>query len=713
MKKAIQLSNELILNDANVTLNTSHVNAIIRGTSFIPSRKPDERKAMADLEALRRKLNLRLHWNLYPNGAPTTSLVSKIIPSTWVPRDYLSKANTAWKKLVEGYSQLLRQCKGRPNVPRQTLEAWHQLLHDPDHFVLRADKGGKLVILARSNYEKEANRQLSDTATYRELTHEEALARVQTSVAERDIIGKELWREGSVSGHEERRLKAWKGQLPALYFQPKVHQEKRPDTGTFKARPISGNVRGHLKPLDVFVAKWTAPLLQLVPGSLQDTRALLIELEKLKDLPQNSILFSVDVEALYPSMDHAESIEAATRFYNEHRQALINKAKTEGTLPPPSTALFEKIITLVLKNHFFHFQEKRWFHQIRGTAMGCSISVYLANCLMYYRTRHLIDSPPPGLRFLARYIDDIVGIFVGDPGEIKPLFQDVRGGGIELTYVIGGQQLEALDVTIFLKDDGRIGTRLYRKPTDGHLFVHWRSSHPLHLKKSIPYAQLLRIKRNCSEEEDYEREATTLLDRFTTRGYPKTVLQQAKRRADEANREDLIRHQPPSKTEDRVTLVADFHPRLAGELKRLCRTAYEEILQDPVVTERLPFLPPPLPPGPPRIAFRAGRSLGAAMGPIFKTASNQPIAAAIPIAAAARYDPINCVSDHVPRLNLLARHSTAPDPRGQQDAPTFRQEAAAPTNWDAPDQNPNQSTQHESRTSPNLAPGPPPAAQQH
>ena len=573
---------------------------------------------MADLEALRRKLNLRLHWNLHPNDAPKTSLVSKIIPSTWTPRDYLYITSPAWTDLVNGYSTLRHKSSAQPNVPRATLAAWNELLHNPNHYVLRADKGGKLVILNRTDYEKEANRQLSDTLTYQELTQYQALEGVQTSVLTRDTLYKELWNEKSVSSTEEQRLKAWKGEIPPLYFQPKVHQEKRQDTGTFKARPISGNVRSHLKALDIFAAKWTAPLLPLVPKSLQDTRALLQEIGTLTDLPPDATLFSVDVEALYPSMDHAESIEAGTRFYNENRPVLVAKAKKEGTLLPPSTALFRKIITLVLKNHFFHFQEKRWFHQIRGTAMGCSISVYLANCLMYYRTRHLIDNPPPGLRFLFRYIDDIIGLYIGSPDDIKPLFADVRGRGIELTYVIGGRQLEALDVTIFLKDDGTAGTRLYRKPTDGHLFVHWSSAHPWHLKKSIPYAQLLRIKRNCSENEDYEREASALLERFKTRGYPPSVLKLAKRRADATIREDLIRPQPPKKAEERVTMVADYHAQFADNLKQLCTTAYDSILQEPVITERIGILPPPLPPGPPRIAFRAGRSLGAAMGPIFK-----------------------------------------------------------------------------------------------
>lgn len=502
----------------------------------------------------------------------------------------------------------------------KVLLAWKQLINDPSIFVIPADKGGRAVILARSDYIKEAERQLNDPAVYREMSKEEVLQAInQVNQQKAALIGR-LRLEGSISRSEADRLRNAEGSICPIYFLPKIHQPKRDDTGTFKGRPIAGNTKGHLKPLDMFIAKLTSPLLPLIPGTCQDTRGLLRGLGELQDIPENAILFSADVESLYPSMDLDESIEAAVELYDLNRGHLVALAKRDDRLPPPSTATFRAILNLVLRNHYFNFREERWFLQIRGTAMGCSISVYLANCLMYSRTRYLIDSPPENLLYMTRYIDDIIGIWTGPQEEIQPLFNAARGRGIELTFVIGGRELVALDVTIFFTPDGRIGTRLFRKPTDGHQFVHWRSAHPYHLKISIPYAQLIRLRRNCSEDENYENEAQVLLRRFARRGYPAKILERAYNRAARLRYEDLIQDRPTEPREDRVTLVVDYNPDSADGIRRLCTKAYNEILQQGLVLQRAR---PPFPLKPPRIAYRSGRSLGSTIGPIFKNATRQ------------------------------------------------------------------------------------------
>ena len=51
-----------------------------------------------------------------------------------------------------------------------------------------------------------------------------------------------------------------------------------------------------------------------------------------------------------------------------------------------------------------------------------------------------------------------------------------------------------LDLNVSLRN-GAISTDLYVKPTDGHQYLHYKSSHSEHLKNVIQYSQALRLSR--------------------------------------------------------------------------------------------------------------------------------------------------------------------------------------------------------------------------
>ena len=51
----------------------------------------------------------------------------------------------------------------------------------------------------------------------------------------------------------------------------------------------------------------------------------------------------------------------------------------------------------------------------------------------------------------------------------------------------------------------KLQTTLVTKPTDAHSYLQSQSTHPKHLKDSLPYSQSLRLKRICSLPEDIMR----------------------------------------------------------------------------------------------------------------------------------------------------------------------------------------------------------------
>ena len=607
----------MVLNDAGIELTARMRFALTRGLSFIPGGGLNLTRRATDLDKLLRSINLRLHWGTLGGESSSSSYVSRNLKSNWQPPAIISSSNQLWKDFVAAAG------RGADEPARRYTpwyRDWQRLLQNDQVFVIKADKGGKTVILSRADYKRMAYSQLDDRSTYEELSEDEIKQRYEALRTEKLEIIRLLRRGENITHAEATRLTAEEVKIPAIYFLPKVHKDKDIVTGTFPGRPIQAACGGMLKSLDEFLANTTSPLLHHIPGSLMDTTELITDLAELQDLPPTATLFSADVCSLYPNIPNEEAIRHSTSLYSSKYHILLNHASKNNLLKPPSPTIFKKLLTLILEKNFFHFQDSRFFRQRKGTAMGCSMSVFIANAFMYARTRRLVDksSRPSDLLYFGRYIDDIIGVWTGPADKIEQIFTDynVIDESIRLTYVIGGQTLEALDLLIFLSA-GRIGTRLFRKPTAGDQFVHWDSLHPFNLKISIPYAQLLRIKRNCSRPEDFEREADRLLSCFRDRGYPEIVLRRAYERASAMDRSNLLIRRPKAPLDDAVTAVFDFDHETDSKLRRLCQQFYSDLLAQPAVADRAAVLGPLLPPRI-RVATRVARSLGSRLGPLFK-----------------------------------------------------------------------------------------------
>ena len=63
----------------------------------------------------------------------------------------------------------------------------------------------------------------------------------------------------------------------------------------------------------------------------------------------------------------------------------------------------------------------------------------------------------------------------------------------------------------------RIRTSIHYKATDTHGYLHYDSSHPRHCKESLPYSQLLRLRRICSDQADFLNKAQEMASFFERR----------------------------------------------------------------------------------------------------------------------------------------------------------------------------------------------------
>ena len=173
----------------------------------------------------------------------------------------------------------------------------------------------------------------------------------------------------------------------------------------------------------------------------------------------------------------------------------------------------------------------RFFHQIKGTAMGTPMAVNFSNCFMSSFEKKMLQCYEQiyGLKpaLWLRYIDDIFIVWVGDTVSFKHFMtfcdnyaqQNNYASNIRFTASPPSKSVNFLDTTVTLNNDGSLASTLYSKPTAAHQYLHRSSYHVGHTLRSLPKSQFMRIRRICSSLVDYTHHATIFVEFFVKRGY--------------------------------------------------------------------------------------------------------------------------------------------------------------------------------------------------
>ena len=110
---------------------------------------------------------------------------------------------------------------------------------------------------------------------------------------------------------------------------------------------------------------------------------------------------------------------------------------------------------------------------------------------------------------------------------------------INFSYQIFDKSIDFFDTTFYIKNR-RLHTTMFTKPMDKQNYLHYKSEHPLPLENNIPFGQILRIKRICSEALGFLRNCTKINSRFTQRGYPESITQEAYYKTTSMQRKSLL-----------------------------------------------------------------------------------------------------------------------------------------------------------------------------
>ena len=125
------------------------------------------------------------------------------------------------------------------------------------------------------------------------------------------------------------------------------------------------------------------------------------------NLPDNAILVSIDVSALYTNIPQTEGMEDVREAFDERKH------------PDVPTEFILKLLELILKFNIFEFNSEL-FLQLIGTAMGTKPAPSYANIFMARKIDIAIEELAAKfgdgiypIRLLKRFLYDIFMIFTG------------------------------------------------------------------------------------------------------------------------------------------------------------------------------------------------------------------------------------------------------------------------------------------------------------
>ena len=123
------------------------------------------------------------------------------------------------------------------------------------------------------------------------------------------------------------------------------------------------------------------------------------------------------------------------------------------------------------------------------------------------------DGPKPDL--YGRYIDDCIGAISSNREELNRFNTSVNSFHpvLKYTWEISETSLAFLDIKVSISGNG-LCTSVHYKPTDSHSYLLHSSSHPSHVKNSIPYSQFLRLRRLCSDDSDFSNKSKEMCHFF-------------------------------------------------------------------------------------------------------------------------------------------------------------------------------------------------------
>ncbi|CAJ0945806.1 unnamed protein product [Ranitomeya imitator] len=472
------------------------------------------------------------------------------------------------------------------NLSREEMLSLNNLEKDQSITIKPSDKGGNIVVMDTSEYRSLCMSLLGDASGYEVLPQNPS----NTIMNELRSMVNEGFKMGVIDKNEKEFLTPLHPVMATFYCLPKVHKGINP----LKGRPIVAGINSMTQNLGLYIDQVLRPFVLSLNSYVRDTTDFLRRLDGIC-IESDMILCSIDVESLYSSIPHDIGLRAVSDYL-----------QTRGCQYSRHNEFVLKALQFCLTNNVFLFDGK-YFHQLRGTAMGSPCAPTYANLLLGWWEEKIVfndtsNSLEDKVLIWLRYIDDVFVIWRGDEVGFHKFVEglNVNDLGLHFTCETNTSKLAFLDVLVQKSDDGTVGTENYRKPTATNALLRWESNHPRPLKRGIPKGQYLRLRRNCSDISNFKEQADDLRRRFLERGYPDHVLNEAYKSSLTKERRDLL-VQKTLKSEEGTTRFITRFSNGAEEIRKILQKHWQILCMDPDIKESIHIAP--------QLTFRRGRSI--------------------------------------------------------------------------------------------------------
>ena len=192
--------------------------------------------------------------------------------------------------------------KSYDNINCKERAAIQSLKRNKNIIIKPADKGEAIVILNRYDYIKEGKNQLNHQQNYQPLS----LDPTKNFKLELTKLIK------SFPDSYKSQLLSYIPPNPQpgkFYLLPKIHKPNNP------GRPIISNNNTLTEHLSHFVETLFKPYVQAANSFIQDTTDFLNKLKKIKTVPQNTIVATLDVSSLYTNITHNNGLKQGFSTY--------------------------------------------------------------------------------------------------------------------------------------------------------------------------------------------------------------------------------------------------------------------------------------------------------------------------------------------------------------------------------------------------------------